>query len=169
MVVLIILSILCIASYTAAVCVKNNGIPYSISETFYKLEHKAWFGISMLLTAALLMPAILDATPPSYQFTAFLACIGMMLIGIAPNFQSGIERPVHITGAVLCILFSQVWVGLIFPWMLLLWAVYLAYTIWATKIHWKGNLISAFLLTKPMFWIEVTALLATYVTLFILL
>ena len=47
---------LCIASYTAAVCVKNKGIPYSISETFYKLEHKAWFGISMLLTAALLMP-----------------------------------------------------------------------------------------------------------------
>lgn len=160
---------LCIASYTAAVCVKNKGIPYSISETFYKLEHKAWFGISMLLTAGLLMPAILDATPPSYQFTAFLACIGMMLIGIAPNFQSGIERPVHITGAVLCILFSQVWVLLTCPWMLLVWVAYLIYTALMMMKNWKGNFISAFLLTKPMFWLEITALLATYVTLFILL
>ena len=160
---------LCIASYTAAVCVKNKGIPYSISETFYKLEHKAWFGISMLLTAGLLMPAILDATPPSYQFTAFLACIGMMLIGIAPNFQSGIERPVHITGAVLCILFSQVWVLLTCPWMMLVWVAYLIYTALMMMKNWKGNFISAFLLTKPMFWLEITALLATYVTLFILL
>ena len=153
---------LCIASYTAAVCVKNKGIPYSISETFYKLEHKAWFGISMLLTAGLLMPAILDATPPSYQFTAFLACIGMMLIGIAP-------KPVHITGAVLCILFSQVWVLLTCPWMMLVWVAYLIYTALMMMKNWKGNFISAFLLTKPMFWLEITALLATYVTLFILL
>lgn len=160
---------LCIASYTAAVCVKNKGIPYSISETFYKLEHKAWFGISMLLTAALLMPAILDETPPSYQFTAFLACIGMMLIGIAPNFQSGIERPVHITGAVLCILFSQVWVLLTCPWMMLVWVTYLIYTALMMRKNWKGNFISAFLLTKPMFWVEIMALLSTYVTLFILL
>lgn len=166
-IVLIILSALCIVAYTAAVCIKFKGVPSSISATFYKLGHKLWFGATMWLTAELLMPAILDATPPNYQFTAFLACIGMMLIGIAPNFQSGIERPVHITGAVLCILFSQVWVGLTCPWMFLIWAVYLAYTIWATKIHWKGNLISAFLLTKPMFWIEVTALITTYISVLI--
>lgn len=160
---------LCIASYTAAVCIKNKGIPYSISETFYKLNHKCLFGAVMWLTAGVLMPVVLELTPDCCQFTAFLACLGMMLIGIAPNFREGIDRPIHITGAILCILFSQVWVGLTCPWMLLVWAVYLIYTALVMKKHWKGNLISAFLLTKPMFWVEITALLATYVTLFILI
>lgn len=162
--VLVNLSVLCITAYTGAVCIKIKGIPSSISATFYKLDHKLWFGAAMWLTAGLLMPAILDATPPSYQFTAFLACIGMMLIGIAPNFQSGIERPVHITGAVLCILFSQVWVLLTCPWMMLVWVAYLIYTALMMMKNWKGNFISAFLLTKPMFWLEITALLATYLS-----
>ena len=165
---LIILSALCIAAYTAAVCIKLGGVPASISTTFYKLEHKLWFGATMWLTAGLLMPAILEVTPGCYQFTAFLACVGLMLIGVAPNFKEGTDRPIHITGAILCILFSQIWVGLTCSWMLMVWAVYLAYTVWSTKIHWKGNLISAFLLTKPMFWIEVTALITTYISIILI-
>ena len=157
----------CIAAYTAAVCIKFGGVPASISATFYKLGHKMWFGATMWLTAGLLMPAILEVTPGCYQFTAFLACVGLMLIGIAPNFRDGIDRPIHITGAILCILFSQVWVGLTCPWMLLVWAGYLTYTILEMKKRWKGNVISAFLLTKPMFWVEVTSLVSTYVALLI--
>lgn len=169
MTTLIILSALCIASYTAAVCIKLGGVPASISTTFYKLEHKLWFGATMWLTAGLLMPAILESTPGWYQFSAFLACIGMMFVGVAPNFREGLDRPVHITGVILCILFSQVWVLLTCPWVLLVWFGYLAYTAWGMKKYWKGNFISAYLLTKPMFWVEIMALLATYVTLFILL
>lgn len=164
MTVLIILSALCIAAYTAAVCIKFGGVPASISDTFYKLEHKVWFGATMWLTAGLLMPAILEVTPDSCQFTAFLACLGMLLIGIAPNFKEGIDRPVHITGAILCILFSQMWVWFMCPWMLLVWVVYLSYTVYAMHRCWKGHLLNAFLATKPMFWVEIAALLATYVT-----
>ncbi|MBV8038579.1 glycosyl transferase [Bacteroides sp. AN502] len=163
--ILVLFSALCITVYTIAVCIKCNGIPYSISETFYKLEHKWWFLVTMWLTAGLLMPAILESTPGCYQFTAFLACIGMMFVGVAPNFREGLDSPVHITGAILCILFSQVWVLLTCPWMMLVWAVYLAYTVLAMKKYWKGNFISAFLLTKPMFYVEVIALFSTYVTL----
>lgn len=161
---LIILSALCIATYTTAMCIKFKGVPSSISATFYSLQYKLWFGATMWITAGLLMPAILEVTPDCYQFTAFLSCLGMLLVGIAPNFREGIDRPIHITGAILCILFSQLWVGLTCPWMLLVWAVYLAYTVWAMKKLWKGNLISAFLLTKPMFWVEVTALITTYIS-----
>lgn len=167
--VLVILSIICITAYTGAVCIKCKGIPCSISETFYKLEHKWWFLVTMWLTAGLLMPAILEITPESYQFIAFLACTGMAFVGVAPNFREGLDRPVHIIGAILCILFSQVWVLLTCPWVLLAWIAYLAYTAWGMKKHWKGNFISAFMLTKPMFWVEVASLFVTYVTLFILL
>lgn len=53
---------LLIASYTAAVCIKLGGVPDSVSATFYKLGHKAWFLATMWGTAFLLMPAILDVS-----------------------------------------------------------------------------------------------------------
>lgn len=163
-----IISTLLIVAYTASVCIKCKGIPYSISATFYSLTHKWWFGITMVLTAGLLMPAILEVTPESYQFTAFLACVGMIMTGAAPHFKEGTEKKVHTVGAVLCLLFSQVWVALTFPWTLLMWVGYFAYTTGAMKKHWNGNFKASFILTKPMFWVEITALVATYVTLFII-
>lgn len=164
MTALTIISALLIAAYTVAVCIKCKGIPYSISETYYKISHKAWFGVTMILTACLLMPAILEVTPDSYQFTAFLACAGMVMTGIAPNFREGIDRKIHTTGAVLCLVFSQVWVGLTLPWMLLLWVGYLVYTIVMMIKNWNGYFTSTFLSTKPMFWVEISSLLSTYVT-----
>ena len=165
---LTILSALLIATYTAAVCIKGKGVPYSISETYYKIEHKLWFGATMVFTACLLMPAILEVTPGSYQFTAFLACAGMIATGIAPNFRKGIEKKIHTTGAVLCLVFSQVWVGLTCPWMLLVWVGYLVYTIVMMIKNWNGYFTGTFLGTKTMFWVEITALLTTYVTLLII-
>lgn len=162
--ILVILSALCIAIYTAVVCIKFGGVPSSISATFYKLEHKFWFGATMVLTACLLIPAILEVTPDSYQFTAFLACAGIIATGVAPNFREGIEKRVHTAGAVLCLLFSQVWVGLTCPWMLLLWVGYLVYTAIGIKRNWNGYFIGSFLSTKPMFWAEISSLLSAYTT-----
>lgn len=163
--ILIIVSALCVAAYTAAVCVKCKGVPYSISKTFYRLEHKLWFGATMFLTAGLLMPAILEMTPESYQFTAFLACAGMMLVGAAPNFREGIERPIHIAGAILCLVFSQVWVALTCPWCLTAWIVYVIYTVVMMARHVSDRALGDFLRTKPMFWVGATALVVTYMVL----
>lgn len=162
-----ILSALLISTYTAAVCIKTGGIPYSVSETYYKIEHKFFFGVTMVLTACLLMPAILEVTPTPYRFMAFLACSGMIATGIAPNFREGIEKKIHTIGAVLCLVFSQVWAGFTLPWMLLLWVGYLAYTAIGLWRNWTGYFTASFLATKPMFWVEITALVATYVTLLI--
>ena len=64
---------------------------------------------------------------------------------------------------------DRVWVLLTCPWVLLARIASFVYSACGMKKYWKGNFISAFLLTKPMFWVEITALLTTYVTLFILL
>lgn len=164
----VILSVLYITTYTVVVCINQIGIPESISATFYKLRYKTWFTITMFLTAGLLMPAILEITPEGYQLVAFLACIGMMLVGAAPNFREGLDKKVHKAGAVMCIAFSQVWVALTCPWALALWIAYLIYTAIMMKKKWKGNFISAFLLTKPMFWVEIAALIVTYLTILII-
>lgn len=71
--ILTIISMLVIAAYTAAVCVKTKGVPYSISATYYYLEHKLWFMATMWLTAGLLMPAILEVSKPNTEWIAFLS------------------------------------------------------------------------------------------------
>lgn len=167
---LIILSILVIAAYTTAVCIKQKGVPASISATFYKLSHKHWFMATMWLTAGLLMPTILEVSKPNTEFLAFLALVGMFLVGAAPNFREESEGKVHTAGAILCIAGSQVWVACNSAWCLFVWAAYLIYT----AVHMLAgkktdSVVTDFLNTKPMFWVEIAALAATYISLFILI
>lgn len=160
---------LVIASYTAAVCVKQGGVPASISATFYKLAHPYWFMAAMWLTAGLLMPALLEASKEGTEWMAFLGCAGMLLVGAAPHFKEDLEGKVHTAGAVLCLVASQVWVGFNCPWCLAVWVAYVAYTIAGMAKHVTASMVSDFLWTKPMFWIEVTAFVSTYISVFILL
>lgn len=157
-----LISLVIIAAYTTAVCIKQKGVPYSISATFYKLKHPYWFMATMWLTAGLLMPVILEVSKPNTEFLAFLACVGMFLVGSAPNFKEDFEGKVHDAGAVMCLVFSQAWVMFNCPWCLLVWIGYIVYTVIAISKQRQGVLLYKFLLTKPMFWVEVCSLLATY-------
>lgn len=162
----VLISILCIVAYTIAVCVKNKGIPNSISATFYKLEHPYLFCATMWVTAGLLMPAILEVSKPGTEWIAFLGCAGMLMVGAAPNFTDDLEGNVHTAGAILCLAGSQLWVAFNCPWVLLLWIAYVVYTVVMMTRRVSGSFISDFLWTKPMFWVEVTALMATFMALF---
>lgn len=161
MIWLVIVAVLLIAAYVAAVCAKSRGVPASISATFYTLKHKAWFLLAMCGTAGMLMPAILEISKPDTEFLAFFACAGMLLVGVAPNFKDTFEGKVHVIGAFLCLLGSQLWVALNSPWCLLVWVVYLIGTL--EEMRKKS-----FLETKPMFWVEIFALLGTFLCVFIL-
>lgn len=164
MILLIILSILTIASYVAAVCIKGKGVPNSISATFYALKHKLWFGATMWITAGSLMPAILEISKDNSEWSAFLACVGMMLVGMAPNFKEKFEGNIHTIGAVMCLLFSQIWVAFNQPLLLAAWPIYAIPTAIRTFINYKKNknIKDAFVQTKPMFWVEIVALATTY-------
>lgn len=85
MIWLVILSMLVMAAYTAAVCIKQKGVPYSISATFYAIEHKGWFRFAMWVCPALLMPAISEVSNPGTEFLAFLALAGMIVVGCFPD------------------------------------------------------------------------------------
>lgn len=161
MVFLSVASMLVMAAYAAAVCVRQKGVPASISATFYKLRHPYWFLATMWLTAGLLMPAILEVSRPGTEFLAFLACAGMMLVGAAPNFKEETEGKAHTAGAVLCIVGSQAWVACNSAWCLLAWAAYAVFTAVMMTRHVSDSIVSDFLRTKPMFWVEVAALVST--------
>ena len=162
--VLVIISLFIIASYTAAVCIKQKGIPYSISATFYKLKHPYWFMAAMWSTAGLLMPAVLGISKPGTEFLAFLACAGMIFVGAAPNFKEEMEGKVHMSGAVICVVASQLLVGCTPFWWILIpvWLAFIVYTVIGMGKHITGNIWQDFVSTKPMFWCEVGALLAVY-------
>lgn len=167
MIWLVILSMLVMAAYTAAVCIKQKGVPYSISATYYKLEHKYWFMATMWLTAGLLMPAVLEISKPDTEFLAFLALAGMFFIGAAPNFKDDIEGGIHEMGAIFCLTGSQAWVAGNCPWCLFVWLAYIIYTVVMMSRNRSDSIVSDFLRTKPMFWIEIAALTATYLSVFI--
>lgn len=169
--ILAILSVFAISLYTGAVCIKGRGVPYSISATFYALAHKYWFRFTMWVTPMLLMPAILEVSRPGTEFLAFLALIGMFAVGSAPDYVNDpFQRKLHITGAVMCIGFSQAWVGLNCWWVLLpVWLAYLTYTGIAIARQKDGVLVYRYMQTKPMFWVEIAALSATYSALAILI
>lgn len=163
-IVLIILSVLTISLYTTAVCIKGKGISYSISATFYALAHKWWFRFTMWATPILLMPAILEVSQPGTEFIAFLALIGMILVGCAPDYDNdSFQRKLHITGAIMCIGFSQVWAGFNCWWVLFpIWLAYLVYTGIAISRQKEGVFLYKYRRTKPMFWVEIAALSTTY-------
>lgn len=141
---------------------KQGGVPASISATFYKLEHKYWFTLSMWMTALLLMPVAIEVSSQDTMFMAFLACAGMLFVGAAPEFRNEkIEHDIHMYGAVICVAGSQLWVAFNLWWILSLWAVYVVGTgIYMTRV--EGKFKEKFLATKPMFWVEIVALVATY-------
>lgn len=162
--ILILLSLAIILTYVGVMIFKTKGIPYSISDTYYSLEHKVWFGFSMITTALLLMPAILNRTPESYQFLAFLMCAALCFVGVAPNFKAGMDRPVHIVSTVISAVCSQLWLALVItPYSLLVWLVWLAYEVIMVKKVWNGHFINSFILTKPLFWAEAIAFLSVYI------
>lgn len=164
--ILIILSLFIILTYVITIIYKN-GIPYSISDTFYSLEHKLWFGITMWLTALLLIPKILDMTPENYQCLSFLMCTGLIFVGAAPNFKEGIERPIHIISTSIAAVCSQLWIIFTLPYMLLIWIIWFIYIIIRLKKLWDRNLYNSFVKCKPLFWAEVIMFMMIYIVLFI--
>lgn len=163
--ILTVLSFLLIASYTVGVCVSTHGIPNSISESYYKIKHKFWFAVATIGTASMLMPSILERTPESYQFLAFLMCAGLCFVGVAPNFKTGLDRPVHIVATTIAALCSQAWVLLAQPWIMVLWIVYV---MWIVFNFNKSSLMLSFYnrltSTKPLFYAEVVMIITVYAT-----
>ena len=88
----------------------------------------------------------------------------MFFVGSAPNFKDDYESKIHSAGAIICIAGSQLWVALNLWPMLLVWLAYVGYTALSIAKEKEGTFWYKFYQSKPMFWIEIAALLSTYFT-----
>lgn len=166
MITLILISLLTIATYTAIVTIKSE-IPYSISETYYRLNNKKWFTFVMLFTAITLLPAALDNSSENSQFLIFLSIAGMGVVGLSPNFIHGekSEQIVHYIGSGMLLIFSQCWVGCNLPWALTCWIVYIMWIIFNyNKSDPEQNFYNRLVSTKPVFYAELIVMITVYAT-----
>lgn len=166
MAVMALASFMLLAGYTAAVCMKQGGVPESVSASFYKIEHKEAFSVCMCGAALTLLPPMLERTQEEWQFLAFLACAGLLMVGCAPRFKEGVERKVHVAGATLLLVCSQLWVLAVESEWLLLWGTVAAWIVYNVMEFGRAKgLALAFEGAKPLFWTEMTALTAGYMAL----
>ena len=166
MVIFTLLSLLTIATYSAIVTIKS-GIPYSISETYYRINHKKWFTFVMLFTAITLLPAALDNSSENSQFLIFLSVAGMGVVGLSPNFIHGekSEQIAHYIGSGMLLIFSQCWVGCNLPWALTCWIVYIMWIIFNfNKSDSEQSFYNRLVSTKPIFYAEIIVMITVYAT-----
>lgn len=166
---LTILSLGCILAYTLAVCLKFKGIPNSISASFYSLEHKYWFRFTMWVAPMLLLPAILEVSKPNTEFLAFLAIVGMIIVGCFPDYANDkFSKRGHESGAIMTMVFSQVWVACNFAWALFFWLAYVAYTAIMMNESDEETFIDKYYDTNPLFWIESVCITTVFTSMFFL-
>lgn len=160
-----LLSLLLIVFYTIRVCIEIKGIPDSISATFFKIRHRRWFTLTLWGTAAFLIPGILAASASHTYYWALAASLGTFLVGLAPNFTKEPQEGVHIIGATMGLVTSQIWVGLNDLIIVLsVWSVCIIGIAIAVAVGKPGNFKTRLHRTHLLFWSEVSSLVTTYTT-----
>lgn len=151
-----------LAGYVWAVAEKY-GIPASVSDTYYALEHPKVFTACMAGAAFLTLPAALEASGEASRFLIFLSVAGMMMTGLFPHFKT-YEKGLHYTGAGMLFACSQAWVCANAPSALLLWIPLLAWLAVQVKRAYADGAEVMRCLSKEhaMFWAEVTVMATTY-------
>lgn len=164
-----IIAALIFALYTAIIIKKTGGIPYSISETYYRLENPKWFSVCMALDGIAFFGSAVGRTPDTCQFLVFLSLIGVLIIALSPRFKEKKEGIIHYIGTAILLLSSQAWVACTNPWLLVIWLlpiVYIVRHVMADNI--KTDLWSTIVFARPAFWLEITGFFILFFNLLLL-
>lgn len=134
--------------------VGNNGIPTSISDTYYRNNNRWLFSAVLIVAASLAVAPILNHTPESYKFLGFFIVSGIFFVAASPAFKDEFVGKVHCGAAIVLGVAAVVWIALTIgvPWLSLL-----------------GLTIGLFNLRNIVFWVEVGILIDVYRCLFHLL
>ena len=148
---LVVTAITVIALYTGAMIYSGRGIPESISQTVFLLPRKGqWvFTIVMWVVGFLLMPVLMEKVYEQTQFIAFLMIAGICFVGASPLVLKE-KNTVHYVCAAVAGIASQLLVALNQPLLLLIWFLYIGYTLLAKD----GS--------KNLFWVEISCMLTVF-------
>lgn len=135
------------------VVIGKYGVPEMVSSIYYLLGKSGWvFQLVLVLFGALMMACLLDSELGELCL-AFLACAGLMFVGMAPRFLEKSERKVHKTGAIISAVASIGWC------LTVNWRMVLAFLAWY-GVYWVGRDNNS----KPWFTAEVMAVMLVLLT-----
>ena len=127
--------------------------PEMVSSIYYMMGKHGWvFQLVMIMFGMLMMICLLDSGLGE-QCLAFLACAGLMFVGMAPRFLEESERGLHKGAAIVAAVASVCWC------LTVDWQCVLAFISWYC-VYWACKDEDS----KPWFTAEVTAILLVMVT-----
>lgn len=155
--VLVIISLLIFVVYLIFSLRYIGHVPASLSETFYLIgKARHCFTAMMFSIAVTLLPAMLNITPESRQFLAFLALSAICFVGAAPNFKDEFEGKVHKTSAVIAAVCGLLWVVFATDaWPMIILSVFCA-----SMAAFRTNTAR----TSRVFWLEMIAFGSVYLS-----
>ena len=121
----------------------KDGVPDSISATYYALGDKGWLcPLVMFLLGTCLLPVWMDASEEGHKYLVFLSCASLWFVAAAPCFRLELEGKVHYSAAVVCCLCAVTWQILEELWDITLWFV------------WIGGMLSLVWRKQWCWWTE---------------
>ena len=116
--------------YTLYIILKCKCIPVSISASIYTLdENNKWvFRLIMWAVGFMIAPYLFSVVLPQTQFLVFLMIVGLLGIGSDPLDEDD-KNIVHYVSAAVCGVSSQALILFNCPYILLLWGLYVPYTL----------------------------------------
>ena len=153
MVILAIISAILFATYLFLMA-RLHGAQPSVSDNYYVSKHPWTFTLAMWAIAFTMLPPMLSATTETFQFTAFLSCVGIAFVGAAAAYRQSMTNTVHIAGAITAALFAIIWAYTICPPLPTIAILTAAYILIAVRRH-------------KVYWAEITAFAMTYLTYFV--
>lgn len=87
-----------------------EGIPESLSATYYGLKEDGWLFQALCIGMAFgLLPIWIESCCGEYEYLPFLACGSLGFVGIAPSFKLKLEGMIHYSAAVVCCVSAVLW------------------------------------------------------------
>ena len=128
--ILCIIGFIIVFGYSIYTIIKEGRIPQSISSTVYTLDEKnKWlFSFVMFCVAFMIVPQLMEISVDHSRKYVWLMIVGLLGVGADP-LRDGSKNIVHYVSAALCGFASQVVILLNQPQLLLLWALYVPYTL----------------------------------------
>jgi hypothetical protein len=108
---MIVLSFVAALLMVAMLCVviDKYGVPDMVSSIYYLLGKRGWvFQVVLIAFGAMMMVCLLDSGLGE-QCLAFLACEGLMFVGMAPRFLEESDRGLHKGAAIVAAVASVGW------------------------------------------------------------
>jgi hypothetical protein len=142
------------------------GIPESISESYYLLPAKIRLPVFYGWTIAVAIPLVifwLIISGGTAQSLVFFGCVFLVGVGTAAPFRNqGLTRKVHFICAVLCALFTQIWVFLYTPFWIFTLMLIVIFSAFGFKV--KGSLGDRKThINSLSFFLELAAFISVYI------